>query len=258
MTLPCLRPLSLTLLIGLSAPVHAVPLAPQYAGTFLNGDGANSTWVQVADDWRGNTYGDEPWGTGIWSLADQAQVMGLPGDAGAVQSVFTQVSQIDFADQRFIDDWGATWGTPQLAPMFDNTPGEGQDNWASRFWGYISITTAGAYNFGVLFDDGFRFSLYGADGASQSILRDGLNPRDRQGFDENLWLTEGLYAYQLDAYERLEAGAVQLSWYTPGASDWALVPQSNLYTTPVPEPSIPVLMLAGLAAVGLSVRNRRS
>jgi hypothetical protein len=259
MTLPNLRPaLSLSLLLGLAAPAHAIPLAPQYAGTFLNGDGANSRWVQVADDWRGNTYGDQSWGTGIWGLADQAQVMGLAADDPAiVQTLTAHVARINFADQRFIDEWGVSWSTPQLAPIFDNAPGEGQDNWASSFWGYIAVTTAGAYNFGVLFDDGFRFSLAGADG-TLSILRDGLNPRDRQGFDEDLWLTEGLYAFQLDAYERLEAGAVQLAWYTPGASDWALVPQTHLFTSPVPEPSVPLMMLAGLALVGVGVRNRRS
>ena len=164
---------------------------------------------------------------------------------------------INFADQRFIDEWGTNWSTPQLAPIFNNAAGENQDNWASSFWGYIAITTPGAYNFGVLFDDGFRFSLFGADGSSQ-ILRDGLNARERLGFAEDLLLTPGLYAYQLDAYERLEAGAVQLAWYTPGANDWALVPQSNLFASPVPEPAIPMLMLAGLAAVGLNVRNRRS
>jgi len=58
--------------------------------------------------------------------------------------------------------------------------------------------------------------------------------------------------------DRLEAGAVQLAWYTPGASDWALVPQAHLFTSPIPEPSVTLLMLAGLAAFGLSIRRRRS
>lgn len=248
-----------TLLLGLAAPVYSVPLAPQFAGTFLDGDGANSRWVHVADEWRGNTYGDQSWGTGIWGLSDQAQVMALPDNAPAVvQTLTTRVAQINFADQRFINEWGTAWGTPQLAPIFNNAQGENQDNWASSFWGYIAITTPGAYNFGVLFDDGFRFSLFGANSSSQSILRDGLNPRDRLGFAEDLQLSTGLYAYRLDAYDRLEAGAVQLAWYTPGANDWALVPQSNLFASPVPEPAVPALMLAGLAAVGLGVRSRRS
>ena len=257
MTPPGLRPaFSLTLLLGLATPTHAIPLAPEHAGTYLNGDGANSRWVQVADDWRGSLQGSEPWGTGIWGLSDQAEVMGLASnDPAVVQTLTTRVAQIDFADQRFIDDRGTTWGTPQLAPVFNNHAGETQENWASTFWGYIAITTPGAYNFGVLYDDGFRFSLFGAGGSSQSILVDGLNPPDRLGFSEDLQLSSGLYGFRLDAYERLEAGVVQLAWYAPGTNDWTVVPQSNLFTSPVPEPSVPVLMLAGLAAIGLRIRR---
>lgn len=249
---------ALTLLLGLAAQAYALPLTPQYDGVYLNGDGANSRWVQVADDWRGSLHGDQSWGTGIWGLSDHAQVMGLAGNnPSVVQTLTTRVAQINFADQRFINEWGTSWSTPQLAPIFDNHAGETQDNWASSFWGYVAITTPGAYNFGVLFDDGFRFSLFGAGGSSQSILVDGLNPRNRLGFSENLQLTSGLYGFQLDAYERLEAGVVQLAWYTPGANDWALVPQSNLFASPIPEPSVLMLMLAGLAAIGLGTRRAR-
>lgn len=258
MTLPGLLPAaSLTLLLGLAAPIGAMPLAPLYNGVYLDGDGANSRWVQVADGWRGGIKGSEDWGTGMWGLADQDAVMNLSaGDPYVVQTLTTIVDQIDFADQRFIDEWGTTWGAPQLAPIFDNHAGETQDNWASRFWGYVAITTPGTYNFGVLYDDGFSFSLFGAGGSSQSILVDGLNPRDRLGFAEDLLLSPGLYGFQLDAYERLEAGVVQLAWYTPGADDWAVVPQDHLFASPVPEPSAPMLILAGLIALGLG--NRRA
>ncbi len=251
--------LSLTLLLGLTVPAHALPLTPQHAGLYQNGDGANSRWVQVADDWRGNLFGDQSWGTGIWGLDDHAQVMGLAGNNPfVVQTLAAHVDQINFADQRFIDEWGISWSTPQLAPIFDNHAGETQDNWASSFWGFIAITTPGAYNFGVLFDDGFRFNLFGSGGSFQGILNDGLNARNRLGFDEDLLLSPGLYGFQLDAYERLEAGAVQLAWLTPGANDWALVPQAHLFASPIPEPSVPLLMLAGLAAIGLGSRRARS
>jgi hypothetical protein len=202
------------------------------------------------------------WGTGIWGLADHAQVMGLDaGDRKVMRTLETRVDQIDFGDRRFIDAWGETWGTPALAPLFQSGGlGRGnQDNWAVSFWGYLAIPAAGEYNFGVLFDDGFRFTLMGADGSGE-IFKDGLNPRDRLGFAENLSLQPGLYGFQLDAYERLEAGVVQLGWYTPGATDWAVVPTSQLYTAPprsslavnaIPEPTVPMLMLAGLAAIGL-------
>jgi hypothetical protein len=250
--------LPLSLLLGLTAPAHALPLTPQYDGLYQNGDGANSYWMQVIGDWRG-LHGDQSWGTGIWGLGDHAQAMRLAdNDPFVMQTLTARVDQINFADQRFIDEWGTSWSTPLLAPIFTSTSDQNQDNWASSFWGYIAITTPGAYNFGVLFDDGFRFSLYGAGGNSQSILRDGLNPRDRLGFSEDLQLTTGLYGFQLDAYERLEAGAVQLAWFTPGANDWALVPQAHLFANPIPEPSVPMLLLAGLAAFGLGARHLRS
>lgn len=254
MYLPHLRnAFSLLFLLGLTAPINALPLTPQYAGIYENDDGVNSRWVQVTDDWCGNIYGDQSWGTVIWGLSDHALVMGLAdGNPFVVQTATTRVNQVNFSDQRFINEWGNSWSTPLLAPIFNNTPGENQDNWASSFWGYIAITTPGSYNFGVLFDDGFQFSLFGENGSSQSIKLDGLNARDRLGFSEDLLLSSGLYGFQLNAYERLEAGAVQLAWSTPGANDWALVPQAHLFASPIPEPSVPALMLAGLIALGLA------
>ena len=35
-------------------PARALPLTPMIGGVFTNGDGANSRWVQVVDDWRGS------------------------------------------------------------------------------------------------------------------------------------------------------------------------------------------------------------
>lgn len=247
------RNASLLLLAGVASTAQALPLAPQYAGTYLNGDGANSRWVQVAPDWQGTNNASQ---TGIWGLQDQAAVMNLQaGDAKVIQTLSERVDQINFADQVYTSTWGSTWGTAPLAPIFDNTQGENQDNWASRFTGYLSITAPGDYNFGILYDDGFRFSLIGAGGQTVSLEKDGLNPRDRLGFDENLQLTSGLYAFQLDAYEHLEAGVIQLGWWTPGA-DLTVIPKENLFTSPVPEPSIPLLMLAGLAMIGWLTLHR--
>ncbi len=263
--------LSLVLALSLSTQAHALYLAPQHEGLYLDGDGANSRWVQVANKWRSSIHGGEEWGTGIWGLADHDLVMGLNNSDPKVKRILeTVVDEINFADQRFIEEWSATWGPAELAPLFH---GEGQgaraqDNWASSFWGYIAIPTHGFYNFGVLFDDGFRFTLMGAGGSSLQIAQDGLNPRERLGFASDLLLDPGLYAFNLDAYERLEAGVVQLSWWTPSASEWSVIPTSNLYTglparaaTPgaraVPEPPVPALLMVGLAAFGLAARWRR-
>jgi hypothetical protein len=262
--------LPLALALSLSTQAHALYLAPQHTGLYLDGDGANSRWVQVEKKWRGSIHGDEKWGTGIWGLADHDLVMGLnQGDPKVKRILETVVDEINFADQWFIEEWSASWGTAELAPLFH---GEGQgaraqDNWASSFWGYLAIPEAGEYNFGVLFDDGFRFTLMGADGSRSQIYQDGLNPRERLGFSSDLLLDPGLYAFQLDAYERLEAGVVQLSWWTPSASEWSVIPTSSLYTglpawnaTPsvraVPEPPVPLLLMAGLAAFGLAAHKR--
>lgn len=251
-----LRAISAGFLLLLSGLANALLLQPQYAGTYLNGDGANSQWVQINADWRGATYGAEPWGTGVWGLADQTAILGLPAaDPDVVQTLSRQVDQINFGDQAFIDAWGSAWDTPQLAPIFDNAPGENQDNWVSRFTGYLSIVTPGDYNLAVLYDDGFRFLLSGADGLSVSLQQDGLNPRDRLGFSENLQLSAGLYAYQLDAYERLEAGVVQLAWWTPD-TDRALVPRESLFTHAIPEPATLLLTLTGLAFLSARLRKR--
>ena len=249
--------LSLLLLAGLNSTAHAVSLTPQYAGTFTNGDGANSQWVQVSADWRGPTNGTEPWGTGIWSLADQAVAMNLNStDPDVVKTLNTRVDQINFADQEFNATGQAKWGPVPIAPIFTLASGEYQDNWASRFTGYLSVTTPGDYNLGVLYDDGFRFSVTGAGGQTISLVQDGLNFPDRMGFTENLQLSNGLYAFQLDAYERLEAGVVQLSWLTPDAPAWSVIPQANLFTTPVPEPGVSLLMLAGLGMVAWRTLKR--
>lgn len=262
--------LTLALALSLSAQASALTLAPQHAGIYLDGDGANSRWVQVANGWRGSIHDGKEWGTGIWGLADHDLVMGLDqGDRKVKRTLETVVDEINFADQWFIEEWSATWGKAELAPLFhgEGRGAKAQDNWASSFWGYIAIPTHGFYNFGVLFDDGFRFTLTGADGSSQ-IYRDGLNPRDRLGFAEDLLLDPGLYAFNLDAYERLEAGVIQLSWWTPAAAGWSVIPGSSLYTglpaqaesrnvRAVPEPPVPLLLMAGLAAFGLAARRRR-
>ncbi len=255
-TLSLMAALAATLAIPAA---QAIPLTPLVGGSFTDGDGANSQWVQVTDSWRGSIYGSESWGTGIWGLADHTLVMGLAsGHPDVVRTHTGTVSQISFADERFISDYGTSWASPALAPLF--TGGEGQENWAASFTGYIAIPTTGFYNFGVLYDDGFRFTLTDQSGSS-SLVMDGLNPRDRLGFSSDLELAAGLYGFSLESYERLEAGVVQLSWFTPGASDWSVIPQSQLYTTvpsPVPEPSHAVLFASGLLLLFARYRARRT
>lgn len=46
--------LLLPLSLAVAMPARALPLTPMIGGVFTNGDGANSRWVQVVDDWRGS------------------------------------------------------------------------------------------------------------------------------------------------------------------------------------------------------------
>ncbi|HEY0674765.1 MAG TPA: hypothetical protein VGD25_00990 [Immundisolibacter sp.] len=229
---------------------------PLIGGTFLNGTGASSQWTQVQDNWRGTIYGQDPalnkWNTGIWGLADANQVLGLgAGNPDVVARHNGSAGPIHFADQIYLDTWSATWGAQDLAPVLDPAPGSYQDNWAVRFTGYISITDPGRYNFGVLYDDGFSFNLFGANG-TLSLLKDGLNPRDRLGFDSDLDLLEGLYGFQLTAWERLEAGVVSLDWIRPGGQ-WEPIPRSHLFNS-IPAPTTVLLLAPGLAM--LAARRR--
>ncbi|MCA1926701.1 MAG: PEP-CTERM sorting domain-containing protein [Thiobacillus sp.] len=241
-----------------SSPALASPasIQPLIAGSFAAGDGVNSQWVQVAADWRGTIHGSQSWGTGLWGLADAEAALSLPSGAPGVVQVYSGVlGNIQWADQRYLDTWAPTWGAQSLVPFFHPDPDEYQDNYAVRFTGYVAVPTSGFYNFGVLYDDGFRFSLSG-QGATLSLLQDGLNPRDRLGFDNDLLLDAGLYGFELVAWERLESGVVQLAWTQDGGA-WATVPQTYLYTTPVPEPATALNLLAGLGALAAFRRFAR-
>ena len=242
----------------------AAPMNPLVPGRYFNGDGANSQWAQVGSEWRGTTYGSEIWGTGLWGISDARQILALPATDSALVNVYSgRVEQINFADLAFLNKWGPLWGVQQLAPFFSNDPKQYQDNYAVRFSGYISILDPGAYNFGVLYDDGFSFSLLGAD-SRVSIAMDGLNPRDRLGFAQDLMLDAGLYGYELLGYERLEAGVVNLGWTRAGSS-WGTVPQAHLFTTiptispiAVPEPPTWPLFAFGLAIFSVLRASRQT
>lgn len=238
---------ALVALTASSTPVIALPLTPLIGGSFPVGAGANSRWVQVAPDWRGSIYGTESWGTGIWGLSDAEAVLALgETDPAVVAHYDAVVGPVHFADQQYLDAWGSTWGAQTLAPVLDPTPGSYQDNWVVRFSGYIAITDPGQYNFSVLYDDGFSLDLFGTDG-TLSLLKDGLNPRDRLGFAEDLDLLPGLYGFTLTAWDRLEAGVVSLDWIRPGGT-WEPAPVVQLIRA-VPAPSAAWSLLPGLLAL---------
>lgn len=253
-----------------------VQLAPQFAGQYQVGRGVDATFLKVYDTWQqssvlwneankkpgsGEAVSRYDWGTGLWGLADWHTAHHNAPATGMIESSLSRrVSQIAFGDARYNKDWGTQWGTVDLAPVFEGAGAPvSQDNWTASFNGYIRISEAGLYNFSVLHDDGFFFKLQGSGAPALEISNDYLNSRDALGFASNLQLGVGLYGFELGAYDRLEAGVVELSWARLGGG-WSRVPTAHLVAegdvNPVPEPGTWALLLTGLLALAsLSARR---
>jgi len=257
----------------------AVILDPTLPGEYAAGTGANATFNRIDGTWRGSSVywneaakkyanshagsnqrgGFQPigsfgWGTGLWGLADWVAI-NSDGSVPIVLSWSGLVSTIDHADSEYAGSgYASSWGAIGALPTGLFGSAEPQDNWTSHYTGYLRITDPGAYNFGVLYDDGFFLRIWGADGAMVEISSDFLSPRDRLGFASDLYT--GLYRFELGAYDRLEVGAVNLAWLQDGR--WVTVPTEHLVTDPVPipTPATAGLLLAALGALAV-VRMKR-
>lgn len=269
-------------LLALAAtPALADPvvLAPQYAGSYELGVGADAYFAQIDPNWKGSqvlwneatqsygtgsAIGGYDWGTGLWGRSDWERTMAAArgvGDANA-PSIINEwdglSGLINWGNACYNTSHSGTWGTATALPFDTGACGTEQNtgNWISHFSGFIRVADFGLYNFSVLFDDGFFFKLIGADGQSYEIGRDFLNARDRVGFDEDFQLSEGLYGFELGTWNRLQAGVVDLRWSRDG-NPWELVPIGNLVpgSNPVSEPAVPALV--GLAMLAALVSRRR-
>lgn len=240
-----------------------IAIAPLSSGVFLNGDGANSSWVQVRNDWQGSNAFSQLYG-GISSLADAQMAIGLSSDnPDILRNTAANMSTINAGNDLYNQLYAGSWGAANMPPLF-TTGDSQQENFVGHVWGYLSVPTSGDYNFGVLYDDGFKFTLGGSD-TSVSISVDGLNPRDRKGFDSNLSLAAGMYSFDLLGYNRLESGVLSLGWwYGDGetASKFETIQQANLFTSlPVNPSAVPLpsaVWLFGSGIIGLlSLVHRR-
>ncbi len=278
-------------LLALAPPASAAyVLTPQYAGTYGAGAGADAEFHRIRNDWTGSAVlwdepsrrfgtgapiGTFPWGTGLWGQVDWLAVQqAAAGEASAASGALLQsfegvLASINHANSRYLECYTTTWGPAALVPFLTPAAALGncdnaeagdpaQQNWTARYSGFIRITDPGEYNFSVLHDDGFFFRLIGAGGTELGIGRDFLNPRDRVGFDQNVVLSEGLYGFELGAWNRAGAGVVDLRWASgcDNGCTWNLLPGENLLTTAqVPEPPAAALVLMALLCLGMARRG---
>jgi hypothetical protein len=249
----------------LAAPAAALSLAPALPGSFAPGRGVDAVFLDVDDAWHqssvlwnegtgrygsGVAIGTQPWGSGLWGLADWRTANLAPTPGMVLGRWEGRVGTIGFGDATYRALHAPRWGAAAPVPLFGG--GGTQDNWTAYFHGYIRIVETGAYNFGVLHDDGFFFRLVGAGGQAAALANDYLNPREVLGFGADLQLAPGLYGFELGAYDRLEAGVVDLAWARDGGA-WQRVPRNSLVaaadTLLIPEPGTAALLLAGALAL---------
>ncbi len=252
------------------AEASSVPITLTPFGTVGAGAGVNEYWAQVSSTWQGPSYNaSESTDTeldGISSIADANAALQLtPGQSGYIQSVSgVYAGPINYANEMFNTDPNSQpqYGTGTLPPLFFfNATAATEIDYAGRMWGYLYVPRAGQYNFGVLADDGFTFTLSGANGNGESMSLDGLNPRTYTYFNQNLNLAAGLYQYDLMGYNRLQDGVVRLLMGSAtGTWDPTMIPGGDFYTSvaAVPLPASLGLMGFGFAALlGVAVVTSR-
>ncbi|MEU7876124.1 ricin-type beta-trefoil lectin domain protein [Dactylosporangium sp. NPDC049140] len=99
-----------------------------------------------------------------------------------------------------------------------------EDYFQAQVIGNVNITTAGSYAFRLTSDDGSRLAI---DGATV-ITNDGLH--GATAVEGSVSLTAGYHALRIDFFERTGGQQLTLDWRPPGASAFALVPNSVLST----------------------------
>ncbi len=263
-------------------------LDPLSSAGYVTGGGLAATWSQVRDDYRfsqqpwlepgqsAQAIGNFNWGTGIWGTVDIEHVQNLAPTDPALLGRVSTVSAVSFANQTYNELAGnggyGTWGYDYSRPLAPIVAQTGvQTNYAASFGGYVYIADAGLYDFGLFADDGFTFALTGANGVlgvNRETLAGSSTGRDHytlSGANGNsaISLGSGYYGIQIDYFNRLESGVIDLALWGPQDQDWRSISADWLFvdipasTNVVSEPGMLALLAFGLIGVGSSQRRRQ-
>ncbi len=114
-----------------------------------------------------------------------------------------------------------------LIDRLESQEGGLSDRFFGEVRGWIEVSEAGQYEFRLEADDGGR--LYIGDELIIDVERDS-DPNDRFIAMGSSLLGKGLNAFRVPFYENSGNFYVRLKWKKPGASNWEVIPESNLKT----------------------------
>jgi len=266
---------------SVSAPLELIPVS---TAPYVTGGGLSATWSQVRDDYRFSQQmwteaGSDPaaigtfgWGTGIWGTVDIAHVQSLPNDSAALIGRVNDTSAVNFANLTYnmligdgaLGHWEYDRQRP-LAPIVQQTGS--QTNYAASFAGFLYIPEAGTYDFSLFVDDGFVFSLMGANGMlgmERETLAGSANGRDlfalsASNGNTTVMMGSGYYGIEIDYFNRLEAGVIDLALWGPQDQGWRSISTDWLFTelprNAIPEPGTLALVLLAFTALRRQARK---
>ncbi|MFF5076270.1 family 16 glycoside hydrolase [Actinoplanes sp. NPDC000266] len=123
---------------------------------------------------------------------------------------------------------GQTPNVDKLMPTVDwsSTDQFGlNDNFVTHALANLTVPATGPYTFRLVSDDGSKLFI----GDTLLIDHDGLHDVEPPG-EGTIELTAGVYPIRVEHFDREGGQRLTLSWKTPGANDFAVVPTSALST----------------------------
>lgn len=154
--------------------------------------------------------------------------------AGGAMPTYTQDANGNITNRTLLSS--GTVSTVALAYSAGVLNSGRSDGFIVRFYGYINIPTAGAYNFGGQADDGIRIKVNNIYVVNSWIESGGAF---RSG---SVTLPAGVVAVEVMYYENGGGEMVNFQWYT--ATGWQIVPNASLTTT-APVSQYPSYMTVG-------------